>query len=477
MKTKRLTSTKPLGSRKKCLTIGNKDKKKASNLFMPRKIAYLCQIKLMETAMEILLHFTWKHRLCPTPLLTTDGEEVEVIDPGLHNHDSGPDFLNARLKINGMSWAGSVEVHDRASDWYRHRHDKDTAYDNTILHVVGVYDTEILTSSGRKVPQVVVPVPEVIERNYAELQQEEHYPPCYRIIPDLPELTKHAWLSSLTTERLQQKTERIRDYLRLTGGDWERAFFIALARNFGFGVNAEAFEAWAMTIEPSQIGKHRDDLLQVEAFFFGQAGLLDNISPEHADDPYVKLLQREYAFLRNKFSLHPIASTRWKFLRMRPQNFPHIRLAQFARLYHEGNADFSKLLTQPDADRLREMFTVAPSDYWQKHYTFSAPSPKSIKTLRTDTIDLLLINAVAPLLFAYGRDRMDESLCNRAFDLLEGIRAENNHITRTWAEVSIRAANAADSQALIQLKTAYCDRRDCLRCRFGAEYLRRRKAL
>ena len=444
---------------------------------MLRKKSYLCQIKLMETTMELLLHFTWKHRLCPTPLLTTDGEEVEIIEQGLHNYNSGPDFLNARLKINDILWAGSVEVHDRASDWNRHGHDKDTAYDNTILHVVGQADAEIQTSNGRKVPQVVVPVPEVMAKNYAELQQAEHYPPCYRIIPELPELTKHAWLSSLTTERLQQKTERIRDYLRQTNGDWERAFFISLARNFGFGVNAEAFEAWAMTIEPSQIGKHRDNLLQVEAFFFGQAGLLDNISPEYADDDYVKLLQREYAFLKNKFSLQPISPKRWKFLRMRPQNFPHIRLAQLARLYHEGKADFSHVINQSDAGTLREIFTVAPSDYWLTHYTFSAPSPKNSKTLRTATIDLLLINAVAPLLFAYGRDRMEENLCNRAFDLLEGIRAENNYITRAWAEVSIQAASAADSQALIQLKTAYCDRRDCLRCRFGAEYLRRRKAI
>lgn len=429
----------------------------------------------MQTEMELLLHFTWKHRYTPVPLLTADGEEVDILDPGLHNHNSGPDFFNARLKIGGTLWAGSVEVHDRASDWYRHGHDKDDAYDNCILHVVGLDDTAVYSRSGRKIPQVTLHVPDAISRNFRELMQEEHYPPCYRIIPELPGLTKHAWLSSLTTERLQQKTERIHHYLELTGNDWERTFFIALARNFGFGVNAEAFEAWAMTIEPTAVGKHRDNLLQVEAFFLGQAGLLDDSPQNGCDDSYLKLLQREYAFLKNKFSLQPLPRTRWKFLRMRPQNFPHVRLAQLARLYHEGRADFSRLIGSPDADRLREMLTVGTSDYWRTHYTFSAPSAESSKTLRTATINLLLINTVAPLLFAYGRDRMDESLCNRAFELLEGIRAESNHITRAWAEVGIRAASAADSQALIQLKSAYCDRRDCLRCRFGAEYLRRRK--
>lgn len=429
----------------------------------------------MQSEMELLLHFTWKHRLVPTPLLTADGEEVEILDPGLHNHNSGPDFSNARLKIGNTIWAGNVEIHDRASDWYRHGHDKDEAYDNCILHVVGLDDTEVLTRSGQKVPQVVAAVPDSIRKNFRELMQEEHYPPCYRIIPELPELTKHAWLSSLTTERLQEKTERIHRYLELTHGDWERTFFIALARNFGFGVNAEAFEAWAMTIEPSAVGKHRDDLLQVEAFFLGQAGLLEDSPKTPGGDSYLKLLQREYSFLKNKFSLQPMPRTQWKFLRMRPQNFPHVRLAQLARLYHEGRADFSRLISLTGANSLREMFCIAPSDYWRTHYTFSSPSPDSRKTLRSATIDLLLINTVAPLLFAYGRDRMDENLCNRAFELLEGIRAESNHITKAWAEVGIRAASAADSQALIQLKAAYCDRRDCLRCRFGAEYLRRRK--
>lgn len=429
----------------------------------------------MRTTMEILLHFTWKYRLVPKPLFTTTGEEVELLDAGLHNHNSGPDFLNARIKIGGMLWAGSVEIHDRSSDWYRHGHDKDEAYDNCILHVVGCADMEVCTKGGRKVPQVVVEVPYSIRQNYQELQQEEHYPPCYRVIPELPDIAKHAWLSSLTTERLQQKIERIHGYLHQTGGDWERTFFIVLARTFGFGVNAEAFETWAMSIEPSSIGKHRDNLLQVEAFFFGQAGLLEDTAKPDATDDYLRLLQREYAFLKNKFSLQPMPRKRWKFLRMRPQNFPHVRLAQLARFYHEGKADFSRLLSQEDTDRLRQMFAIAPSEYWQTHYTFAAASKQSEKTLRTGTIDLILINTVAPLLFAYGRDRMEEKLCDRAFRLLEDLRPESNFITRAWKEVGIKAENAADSQALLQLKTAYCDRRDCLRCRFGAEYLRRRK--
>ena len=428
----------------------------------------------MHTQMEQLLHYTWKHRFFPLePLRTTAGEELDVVDTGLHNFDAGPDFFNAKVKIGGRLWAGNVEIHERASDWYRHGHDKDAAYNNTILHVVATDDGPVKTLSGRTLPQLVLAVPEGIRRSFEELRSEEHYPPCYRIIPRLPLLTQHAWLSALTTERLEQKTLRIGQYLERTGQDWERAFFIALARNFGFSVNSEAFEQWALGLDFTALGKHRDDALQVEAFFFGQAGLLEESAvPEERRDDHYRLLLREYRFLQSKFGLRPMAAHQWKMLRLRPQNFPCIRLSQLAGLYHERRVDFSRILEARTPQALRTLLRATATPYWQEHYAFGKAGAMQAKTLQEGSLDLLIINTVAPVLFAYGRTRAEEELCERAFELLETTKAERNFITRSWAEAGIRAEHAADSQALIQLKREYCDRKDCLRCRFGTEYLK-----
>lgn len=427
--------------------------------------------------MEYLLHYVWQHRLyAAAPLRTSQGEDVEVIDPGIHNLlHAGPDFFNAKLRINGVLWAGNVEIHERSSDWFRHHHDTDAAYNNVILHVASVLDTEVRTTCGKTIPQLQLAVPPRLMVNYQELVNEETYPPCYRIIPHVPELTVHAWMSRLAVERLEEKTKRIRRYLQQTGGDWERAFFITLARNFGFGTNAEAFEQWAFTIEPSAVGKHRDAPLQVEAFFMGQAGLLDSeLVPAERQDDHFRHLQTEYAFLRHKFGLTPIRASQWKFGRLRPQNFPHVRLSQLTRLYTERRADFSRLLECTDLKSFHDFFRIGATPYWQSHYTFGEESAPAAKTLRTSSLNLLVINSAAPLLFAYGRYTMNENMAERAFTLLEAVPAERNYITRCWERAGIHVTHAADSQALIQLRQAYCDRKDCLRCRFGAEYLRNR---
>ena len=426
--------------------------------------------------MEILLHYVWKHKLFPLgPLTTTDGQEVDVIDPGLHNRHQGPDFFNAKIKIGDTLWVGNVEIHDAASDWYRHHHDTDEAYDNVVLHVVGRSDMAVQTQHGRTLPQLVLEVPETVRQNYAELLAEEAYPPCYRVIPNVPTLTVHSWLSALTIERLEAKTNRILSYLQQTEGDWERTFFVTLARNFGFGTNADAFEHWALQLPPRTIAKHRDNALQVEAAFFGQAGLLDDaLVPEERRDDYYRLLQNEYAFLAHKFSLTPMNARLWKFLRMRPQNFPHVRLAQLAMLYHARHTDLSRLLEGQTREDFHRLFRTATSPYWETHYHFGLASAAQTKALQTASLDLIIINTVAPLLFAYGQQHMDDARCERAFALLESVPAERNFITRSWAKAGLTAANASDSQALIQLKREYCDPKDCLRCRFGGEYLRKK---
>lgn len=405
---------------------------------------------------EQLLQYTWKHRLFPTPLLTTHGERLEVLDPGLWNHDSGPDFFNAKILIGGQEWVGNVEVHIKSSDWLRHGHQEDKAYDNVVLHVVGEADCDISLASGRVLPQVVIAAPHDVAESFSALMAQEAYPPCYRIIPHVAQIKVHAWLNALTVERLQQKTERIDRWLQQTGGDWERTFFIALARGLGFGINSDAFEQWAAGIDLSQVGKHRDNLEQVEAFFLGTAGLLPRAlkaAEGKAGSSTAALWQREWKFLQSKFGLTAMPPEQWRYLRLRPQNFPHVRLLQLARLYHEAHLSLSPLLQAPDADAVRQLFATA------------------LPQLQKSSITLLLVNVAAPILFAHGRSHHDDGRMERAFALLESLPAENNNITRSWRLASLTVASAADSQALIQLRHAYCDRRDCLRCRFGAEYL------
>lgn len=405
----------------------------------------------MDQFMEMLLHYVWQHRMFPLgPLTTTDGQTLEIIDPGLHNYGAGPDFSGAKIRIGGQLWAGNVEIHLRASDWYRHHHDTDVAYDSVVLHVVGTKDCEVTATTGRVLPTFVLPVPTAVEDNYRELLAEEAYPPCYRVIPQLSRLEVHSWMSALTVERLETKTQRIEHWLKETTGDWERTFFIILSRAFGFGTNADAMERWAALINPQHIGKHRDNLEQVKAFFLGMADLLD------ADDD---ICYREWRFLRSKFDLTPLPRSVWKMGRLRPQNSPQVRLAQLAELYHAHRLDFSRVRETKDIAAMRQLLTATGGGY----------------TLSDASTDLLIINAIAPILFAYGRSHGDEELTERAFELLEDIKAESNAITRSWAKAGITSQHAADSQALIELRTHYCDRKDCLRCRFGAEYLKKRR--
>ena len=429
--------------------------------------------------MEQLLHYVWKHKLFPIHELTTsDGRSVEVIDPGLHNRNAGPDFFNAKLKIDGMLWVGNVEIHDRARDWYVHHHDVDKAYNNVVLHVCGTIDADVTTEDGRTLPQMQLDVPPYVAENYQQLLATMQYPPCYRIIPDLPTLMVHAWMSALQTERLEQKTEAIGQRLRQCNGSWEETCFVTLARNYGFGINGDAFENWALAVPLQSVAHHRDDLFQIEAIFMGQAGLLNPLSIGEAhrqqalDDDYFQRLGNEYAYLAHKFSLSPIDHLQWRFLRLRPQNFPYIRIAQLANLYHSRRAGFSQLLECETVEQLHEALATQVTPYWETHYTFGAASKKNEKRLSPASIDLLLINTIIPLFFAYGRFKGSESLCDRAFDLLEQLKAEQNHITRLWNECGIDVKTAGDSQALIQLKKEYCDRKDCLRCRFGYEYLK-----
>ncbi len=284
-----------------------------------------------------------------------------MIDPGLHNRNAGPDFFNAKMKIGGMMWVGNVELHSRSSEWYQHGHDSDKAYDNVVLHVVEQADTEVVTSSGRTLPQMVVEIPENVVANYRQLTAAESRPPCHDTVASIPALRLHSWLSALQMERLEQKTTAIEGLLKTYGGSWDDVFFCTLARSFGFGVNSEAFETWARTIPLMQVGHHRDDIFQVEAFFLGQAGLLspDSLPRSHRQeavrDGHFLRLQREYSYLAHKFSLSPMNGHQWRFMRLRPQNFPYIRLSQLAWMYWKQDARLSNVLAAASIDELHRL--------------------------------------------------------------------------------------------------------------------------
>lgn len=377
--------------------------------------------------MEQLLHYVWKHKIFPLKeLKTTTGQQVEVIDTGLANTDAGPDFFNAKLKLDGVLWIGNIEIHERSSDWFKHGHHADAGYNSVILHIASEIDTEISRSNGERIPQIQLICPEAVRTNYKELLETDSYPPCYRIIPSLPPFTAHSWMTALQMERFEQKATLLNERLKRCQGNWEDAFFITLARNFGFGLNGDAFETWAHRLPFRAVDKHRNDLFQIEAIFFGQAGILEDSD----GDGYYLRLKKEYTYLQHKFGLIPMDASLWRFLRLRPANFPHIRIAQLACLYHRAYGLLSRIMETETLQGVRDILKGGTSEYWLTHYTFGGSSPSRPKTLSNTSLDLLIINTVVTFLYAYGLHKGNRVLCARAGSFLEELKAENNYITR-----------------------------------------------
>jgi hypothetical protein len=389
-----------------------------------------------------LLHYAWKYGLYDADsLVTVNGETIQVIDSGLKNTDAGPDFFNAKIKIGNITLVGNVEIHERASDWFRHRHDKDRAYDTVILHVVGEVDAIIRETTGKEIPQFVLKIPDKLRDSIEWLLHRETDIPCLSLIQEIDPAQLTMWVEALQHERLERKVSDILSLLEQYKEDWNEVFYILLTRNFGFGTNSDAFELLAKSIPYRFILRHRHNRAQVEAMFLGQAGMLGE--------------EEEYRFLRHKFGLHPVDATLFKNLRVRPGNFPRQRLIQLASLWTKYDTLFSRFL---DVDPIVGM----------KHCLRTEPP------LGEGSLNNLLINTVVPILFAYGRARSRPEYSERALALMEHLPPEKNKIVSMFTDAGFHAHNAGDSQALIQLKKNYCDTKKCLYCRIGFYLLRRK---
>ncbi|SFK54018.1 DUF2851 family protein [Proteiniphilum acetatigenes] len=448
---------------------------------------------------EELLHYIWKFGLYPSDSLkTTDGQRVEVIDPGMHNLHAGPDFFNAKIRIGDKLWAGDVEIHRSSDEWERHGHHTDKAYNSVILHLSEHVNMAIKSEKGQQIPQCELLVPDEVRKNADYLIYSHSSLPCKDHFSSLPEMFIRSFLGRLAIERLERKTNDIFTHLDRFHQSWDEVFYVLLTRNFGFGLNSDAFERLALSLPFKCIRRHGDSLFQVEALLFGQAGLLEEsidwearetgrlgrtrkteVTPEmqkkresgDRKDDYFLQLHNEYRFLKNKYSLTPLESYLFKRMRVRPRSFPEMRIAQLAALLQSSGRLFSLVLEQEEVDDWMLLFMASPSNYWRRHYSFGKQSPESVGQLGSASRQVLLINTVAPILFAYGKKTATESYCERAIHLLESLKPERNVIVSEFNEAGIIPQNAFDTQALIQLRRAYCDPRKCLFCRIGHRLL------
>lgn len=419
---------------------------------------------------ERFLHYIWKfQKFAKTKLSTTEGQPILVFNQGNHNHNSGPDFEEARVKIGQVEWAGSVEIHINSSDWAKHNHQKDKAYNNVILHVVWK-DDDPLQQNGELIP--TVELHSIVDLKYVEEYQrfigQEKDILCGDRIESISDINFNSTLDRMLVERLEQKALIVNELLQTNSQDWEHTAYQSLARNFGFSTNSNCFSLLAESLPKKVITKYSGKSTSIEALVFGQAGFL-----EEADDPYQQGLQKEYLYLKKKHKLLPTLSRpMWKFGRMRPANFPSVRLAQFSALLTNNQALFSSLIEIENTEQLINKFQIKVSSYWLDHYDFGKEK-KRRTNLGQSTQENILINTVAPLLASYSKYTGSQEYMDRAIQLLEHLKAESNNITKKWDQAGKKASSAFDSQAMIGLYKNYCTKKNCLNCSIGIEILGR----
>lgn len=420
---------------------------------------------------EELLHFAYQYKLFDDATFY-NVEEANIVHVGRHNFDAGPDFTGAKLKTNQALWVGNVEIHIKSSDWKLHKHHLDKAYNNVILHVVMNHDCDVYTESGRLLPVLEVKITEKVAEKYEEFIKQKHKIACADDIASVDAFKVQMWLNKVLVERLNKKTTHIKRWLDANINDWETVFYYSLAKGFGFNVNSEAFEHLVQAVPLKVVYKHNNNPFQIEAIFMGQAGFLDD---EDEKDNYYKDLQKEYNFLRHKFNLYPIERHEWKFLRLRPSNFPTIRISQFANLMCKYNSLFAKVLEAENINDLQKIFNIKASEYWETHYTFGKLSDKKSKTLGKQSVNLILINSVIPMLFNYGQYTDNEEIKDKAIRFLENIKPEKNSIINQWTKIGIKSKSSFETQALLEQKKSYCDVNKCLKCGIGIEILKKQE--
>jgi hypothetical protein len=414
---------------------------------------------------EDFLHYVWKHKAFSTgSLKTTRDESVSILKLGVHNHNSGPDFFNAQLSINGQLWAGNVEIHVKSSDWYVHGHEKDKAYDNVILHVVWEHNTEVFRSDNSVIPTLELKplVNRNLINNYKVLLQSKSWINCEAHYPEVDEFVLNNWIERLYIERLERKSNDILKMLKDSQNDWEAVLFKMLLKNFGLKVNGESFLSLANSLDYSVVRKLQHNILDMEALLFGQAGLLE----DDVQESYFLDLKRRYQFLAQKFKLSNQEVLPLQFFRLRPPNFPTIRISQFVNLYATEHQLFSKIMNTTTVEGLYEIFGKTVTDFWMTHYTFKTASKSSKKNISKSFVDLLIINTIIPLKFCYAKAK-GENVEQSLFNVLKDINAEKNSIVEKFLQLRAMEKNALSSQALLQLKAFYCDKNNCLQCAIG----------
>ncbi len=422
---------------------------------------------------EEFLHYLWKYGLYDRDsLFDNDGNTITVINPGEYNRDSGPDFFNARIIIAGTLWAGNVEIHIKSSHFDIHGHRSDHAFDNVILHVVAENDRKVFNARGEEILTVAINYDCLLYDRYTRLVNSPALIACQDDIGKMDIFLIRHWLHSLLVERLMQKSLLIMKILSETENDWEETFYRLLSRYFGFRVNTQPFEMLATALPFRIIRKHADNRFQIEALLFGTAGMLEEaLFKETVNDEYYRSLVREFRILSAKYSINPIHGWIWKFSRLRPVNFPTVRISQLAAMLSVSGGIFSKVLESADVERLKMLFEVDASEYWNDHFVFGKVSRAQKKSTGSQATDILLINAVIPVIFVYGRLRDQGDKCERALSMLEDIAPEENSITDEWKIAGISSGSAFYTQALLQLRNEYCRKRRCIECRIGSKLI------
>jgi hypothetical protein len=420
---------------------------------------------------EEFLQYVWENKLFFVEnLKTTNGEQLEIINVGKRNTDSGPDFFNAKVKIEDTIWVGNVEIHKNSSDWIRHNHLNDKAYNNVILHVAENCDQQIYRNDVEEIPALLFSYPEQLKTNYQKLLDAKTWIACQTQFHKIDPIILQLGFNRLMIERLEDKTSEILIRLQQNNNDWNETFYQMLARMFGFKVNAVPFEMLAKSLPIGILAKHKSSFFQLEALLFGNSGLLND---QLLGDDYYLNLRNEYSFLYKKYNLKGIESHLWKFMRLRPGNFPTVRISQLAALIHHSHGLFSRIIEIESLDELKKLFKVQASDYWNAHYSFNKTSIRnSIKELGDNSVNTLIINVVIPFLFVYGEKQNKENLKNRSLEFLEQLPSEENSIIEKWEKMGVESRSAFESQALLQLKNKYCEQKKCLNCQIGVKLVK-----